>query len=240
MTFGEKLAKLTSGRNRADLSRQAGLPPNAISDYVNKNYLPRLDTARALAAVLNVSIDWLADDAMGWPAPPVGKAASTLTTEELVAELGTRASGPARAMLAKIIRAEKIDWVSVANELVNFDLTADPPQRPTELVELPTQIRLLASEVRNFAPTTSLPDPVPVELADYALPGYAFSILDLTERHSRLYRLPGYTVAVQLASLLLMPRGWVDENVQHIRKWAKTELANLSEPSAKPAPRKKS
>lgn len=64
-----KLAFLTEGRSRAHLSRAAGLPPNAISDYINKGYIPRMDTAFALAKVLGVSLDWLADDQQGLPLP---------------------------------------------------------------------------------------------------------------------------------------------------------------------------
>jgi hypothetical protein len=66
MTFTDKLKKLTREMNRTKLSRRIKLPPNAISDYVNKGYLPRLDTGLRIARVLAVSLDWLADDSKGW------------------------------------------------------------------------------------------------------------------------------------------------------------------------------
>jgi transcriptional regulator with XRE-family HTH domain len=67
MTFTEKLSRLVADRNRAAVARNAGLPPNAVSDYVNKGYTPRADTAFRLARALNVSVDWLLDDQQGWP-----------------------------------------------------------------------------------------------------------------------------------------------------------------------------
>lgn len=67
MTFTEKLARLTEDRTRARVSRRAGLPPNAISDYVNKGYIPRADTAFRIARALSVSVEWLLDDVQSWP-----------------------------------------------------------------------------------------------------------------------------------------------------------------------------
>lgn len=91
MKFGEKLDKLAGERSRAELSRQAGLPQNAISDYVNKGYIPRLDTAAALAKVLGASLDWLADDSQGWPPPKLGAATpAQLSHDELMTEVARR------------------------------------------------------------------------------------------------------------------------------------------------------
>ncbi len=49
MTFGEKLAKLTIGMNRAAVARKAGLPPSVVSNYVNRNSEPMASAAMKLA-----------------------------------------------------------------------------------------------------------------------------------------------------------------------------------------------
>ena len=40
MNLHEKLERLTEDRNKAAVSRRAGLPMNAISDYLNKGHRP--------------------------------------------------------------------------------------------------------------------------------------------------------------------------------------------------------
>src|SRR4051794_20444767 len=93
MKFSEKLAKLTAGLNKSKLARAAGLPSGAVSDYINKNYVPRLDAAESLAKALNVSLAWLADDAAGWPppAPAQGAANAALISDtELMLEIARR------------------------------------------------------------------------------------------------------------------------------------------------------
>ncbi|HEX4055989.1 MAG TPA: helix-turn-helix transcriptional regulator [Tepidisphaeraceae bacterium] len=67
MTFQEKLKRLTEDYHRSRLSLRAGLPPNAISDYVNKGHLPSASIALRIAKVLNVSVEWLIDDTRDWP-----------------------------------------------------------------------------------------------------------------------------------------------------------------------------
>lgn len=67
MTFSEKLKRLTEDRRCTVLSRRAGLPPTALSDYIAKGHTPRADTALRIARVLGVSVEWLIDDAQEWP-----------------------------------------------------------------------------------------------------------------------------------------------------------------------------
>ena len=69
MKFADKLSQLTADDNKARLSRAAGLPPNAINDYINKGHRPGIDNALALAKVLRVPLEWLVDDAAEWPPP---------------------------------------------------------------------------------------------------------------------------------------------------------------------------
>jgi transcriptional regulator with XRE-family HTH domain len=67
MSFHEKLRRLTATSNCAEVSRQLGLSRTALSEYLNKGCTPRADIAFRLARVLSVSLDWLMDDAAGWP-----------------------------------------------------------------------------------------------------------------------------------------------------------------------------
>jgi plasmid maintenance system antidote protein VapI len=67
MTFAEKLARLTEDRLKTRVSRKAGLPPAAISDYIAKGNTPGADTALRLARVLGVSVEWLIDNDQEWP-----------------------------------------------------------------------------------------------------------------------------------------------------------------------------
>ena len=67
MDFTEKLRRLTRDMNKSRIARRAGLSTTAITDYLSKRYAPRADTALRLARVLNVSLEWLIDDAQSWP-----------------------------------------------------------------------------------------------------------------------------------------------------------------------------
>ena len=67
MTFTEKLRRLMEDRNCARVAKRMGLPRNAISDYINKKMIPRADRAAQIARAMGVSLDWLMNDAVGWP-----------------------------------------------------------------------------------------------------------------------------------------------------------------------------
>lgn len=128
MTFGEKLASLTANQNRAELSRRAGLPPNAISDYINKDYLPRVDTAAALARALNVSLDWLADD-RAEAIPPertesekLGRIGDT----QLMNEVARRWVSACEDLKSSLEVAEKLNWKLIRARLPKGDDEAPP------------------------------------------------------------------------------------------------------------------
>lgn len=95
MKLAEKLGKLTQERNKAELSRTAGLPATAISDYVSKGYIPKADTALKLARALEVPVEWLIDDEADFPVPEPAAAPKTIRDFhdlELIADLGRRFS----------------------------------------------------------------------------------------------------------------------------------------------------
>jgi transcriptional regulator with XRE-family HTH domain len=121
MKFREKLDKLAGDRSRAELSRKAGLPQNAISDYINKGYIPRLDTASALAKVLGTSLDWLADDSQDWPPPSVqSNSPSLLPDGDIVAEFERRLVYAALDLREALRAAEKQDWKAAVIRLAEL------------------------------------------------------------------------------------------------------------------------
>lgn len=83
MTFKEKLSRLTEDMIKARISRRAGLPPNAINDYINKGHTPGAHNAVSLARALGVDVGWLIDDAREWP--PVRVETPTPTREPVAA-----------------------------------------------------------------------------------------------------------------------------------------------------------
>lgn len=71
MNFHEKLKKLTELSNRSAICRAAGLHETTISGWIYCETVPQIDTAFKIAKVLNVSLDWLADDSKDWPPIPL-------------------------------------------------------------------------------------------------------------------------------------------------------------------------
>jgi transcriptional regulator with XRE-family HTH domain len=92
MRFAEKLERFTREKNKAKIARAAGLPANAINEYIAKGYTPRADNALALAKALKVPLEWLVDDSRDYPPPePVPKpTVSDLPDYDLLLELARR------------------------------------------------------------------------------------------------------------------------------------------------------
>lgn len=68
MTVNEKLSRLGTKLNKAEISRRAGLAPTAYSAYaLSKGTIPRADIALRLARSIGVSVEWLIDDRQEWP-----------------------------------------------------------------------------------------------------------------------------------------------------------------------------
>jgi transcriptional regulator with XRE-family HTH domain len=68
MTFHQKLEQLSSDRNKAEISRRAGLSISGLSNYLAQpKRIPRADIAFRLACALNVELEWLLDSKQGWP-----------------------------------------------------------------------------------------------------------------------------------------------------------------------------
>ena len=114
VTFAEKLAKLTEDDNKSKVAAKAGLPPTAISDYINKGNIPRSDKALALAKALRVPLEWLVDDAMDLPVPPELKpaapSASMLSDDDLLFELARRYRNDMIRLDKLLTMAEQIDY----------------------------------------------------------------------------------------------------------------------------------
>lgn len=113
MKFVEKLAALTEGKNKRELSRQAGLRDGAISDYLARmDRVPTVDTGIALARVLGVDLVWLFDESQDLPPRSPG---STLTSDQLVTALFERLKSHVLKMHDLLDEIEKIDWEGIAD-----------------------------------------------------------------------------------------------------------------------------
>lgn len=242
MTFSKKLDKLTTGKSRAELSRRAGLPVNAISDYVNKGYLPRLDTAVALARVLGVSLDWLSDDEQDFPPPPT-PALSAQSTEELTHELGRRMRPVGIELLIHIHRAERIDWIEVAKALLAADVDASLPPKIRTAMELPPSLGFMATrQLRHFDPVMTPGEDAPRELLKEVKPDFEAGAIELWQWYQNLrYHRPGFLQVANLAALWTVPAEyrpeWFAENIAHEKSRAAAQLANLPPPAFSPPKR---
>lgn len=80
MKFGEKIVRQLDvmGRSQSWLAREAGLAQSAVSEMTKGSRRPYMDQALAIARVLGVSLDYLADD-------KVSEAPDELTEPELTA-----------------------------------------------------------------------------------------------------------------------------------------------------------
>ncbi|MFQ5494145.1 MAG: helix-turn-helix domain-containing protein [Phycisphaerae bacterium] len=71
-TWAEKFEALRGGRSRAAIERQAGLPSNSISNWINDGRAVRASYGVRLARALGVTSDWLFDDEQDLPPPGSG------------------------------------------------------------------------------------------------------------------------------------------------------------------------
>lgn len=67
MRFHEKVKRLTHLHHKAAVARAAGITPLALANIVAGKSVPSLPTAKAIAQVLCVSLEWLTDDSKDWP-----------------------------------------------------------------------------------------------------------------------------------------------------------------------------
>jgi transcriptional regulator with XRE-family HTH domain len=162
MTFGEKLARLTTERRipKSHASTAAKLPANAISDYISKGYVPRADTALRIAHALGVTLDWLADDTQEWP-PPDGKTRgeltiTTATDDELRIELAQRYRRLAASLYDNLNRAEKVDWARAAAEVEKLPAKDELPKHIQELERLARSIEQAFYGAQGFGLTAGL------------------------------------------------------------------------------------
>src|SRR3954471_10095372 len=106
--FFEKLKRRAAEINKSKAGIAAGLKANTISSYLAKRSVPRADIAFKIARALDVPLDWLLDDAQGWPPPPVNKPTLAVTSDDdLMAEVRRRYRFQAVRLYAAMERAEK-------------------------------------------------------------------------------------------------------------------------------------
>jgi len=125
MEFVEKLDRLTAGR-REEISKAAGLPAFAISNYISKRQMPRGDRALALARALHVPIDWLLDNDRDFP-PPEQSSLANVDDARLMYEALRRQRLEAMRVRELIERAKTIDWAEVRKKLDNVPRDSEVP-----------------------------------------------------------------------------------------------------------------
>lgn len=67
MNINDKLARFAETTKMSAIARRVGVNHSTISKYVSGQSHPRYDVALRLARALNVSPEWLIDDAQEWP-----------------------------------------------------------------------------------------------------------------------------------------------------------------------------
>jgi len=153
MKFGEKLRELTAKINKRATSRAAGLPPNAINDYIKKNYVPRADTALALARALNVPLDWLVDETRDCPAPDHGAKPQpeNLSDKELMMELVRRYQREIKRVHEHLDALQSINWEPIAAKLKALPPGAVVPDSLRSAADLARASRyLLTTSVQRY------------------------------------------------------------------------------------------
>ena len=174
MTFGEKLAELVAPGRRSKMALAAGLPPNAISDYINKGYLPKLDTALALAKVLGVSLDWLANDELLPPPPrPTDSAIQNVPEGFLMREVCRRLRLASIDVRELIDKANRVDWQSIIDQLLSQPADSPFPPGVDHEIRLAASLFFADSSLRKFEASYAMKahwrDLPPVELSETEL-----------------------------------------------------------------------
>ena len=110
--------------NKSEVARAAGLPVTAISNYINRKYIPRADTALRIAKALNVPLSWMVDDSQNWPPPKTDGASSAFLQnagdDELWSELSHRYIRYAKNALQYAEKLKEFDFAKLAYEFKNL------------------------------------------------------------------------------------------------------------------------
>jgi len=116
MTFQEKLRRLAPTINKSRAARAVGLKENAISTYMARGSLPRVDIALKIAMALGVPLDWLADDRQDFPPPQADKSSvRDFGDADLVHDLARRYRGAQLDFLNEADRVKQFDWQRAAD-----------------------------------------------------------------------------------------------------------------------------
>jgi transcriptional regulator with XRE-family HTH domain len=152
MKFTEKLAKLTEGKNKQKLGEDAGLPQTAISNYISKGNVPRVDSALALARALNVPLEWLVDDEQDWPPPSGDTNSLTIASDDdLMREVCRRFRMEALRVVDGLDQAKETNWKELAETLRKS--TYPLPPSIARLARVPASLHAALLELHRFDPS---------------------------------------------------------------------------------------
>jgi transcriptional regulator with XRE-family HTH domain len=233
MRFGEKLAALTDGKNKSQIARDAGLTPTAISDYLQKGYLPRADNALALARALGVSVEWLIDDSQGLPAKAAeAPSLSSVPHSDLMRELCRRMRLEAVEAWNVLNQIERMEWLATAEQLLATPFDKPVPAATAAAARLVDRAEGPILKLGWFDPvrmSTEMPD----------LPGSDIEPDELKpdrllERwHALREKLPGLRAVIDYQVMRFTKAGWPEE-VEDVERWRQRLLKELRDRKKSP------
>lgn len=115
MDFSTKILKLIElrGMRKSELASKSAISRSVLSKYLNRRSIPPATIAIRVARALDVSLDWLADDARDWPPPSIdAPRPDQLSHEELMREVGRRYWNDLSFAWSELRSLRAIDWVA--------------------------------------------------------------------------------------------------------------------------------
>ncbi len=165
--LASKLIAVFEGHTHLSLAEVAGVTGPQIGNYTRGSTPGPLQLFR-LARYLNVSLDWLIDDAQ--PVKPIRRPGSTLTSAQLQLACLDKYVELANEFSSILDRCDTIDWASIAKQLEQINPKEVPNEaddamriamrKPRIRMEIPDELRAalqLFAQVMDFQEHTIEP-----------------------------------------------------------------------------------
>jgi transcriptional regulator with XRE-family HTH domain len=152
MNLAEKLGRLLQGRQKADVARNAGISPSALSKYLHRKTIPPADIALRLSRALGVPFDWLVDDAQQWPPEPCdAPVPAALPEREIMREIARRYWIEADHMASILDQVDRVNWDDLEQRLAVAEELSDADRQALILVLSSTSLQ--AHTIDRFDPS---------------------------------------------------------------------------------------
>jgi transcriptional regulator with XRE-family HTH domain len=152
--FSEKVKRLIGDQSQAKVARRAGLSPSALNNLLQRSgSVPTAKTALQLARALEVSVDWLIDDAQDWPPPSTDQVLlEQATDDELMREVSIRYFRELKRVLEDIQRLAEFDLNAAAEWAQNASLDSPIPSSLQPAMELVNHAANIRYDYNRFDP----------------------------------------------------------------------------------------